>query len=144
MADSFSPFSFLVRLVASLLLVFATYNAEGYSYYHWALAPLASGGGGGGGFSALKFLAGIMLVVSWVVFIQAARRSIGIAGAVLVTAVCAGVIWMLIDYNVVSATSTRGVTRVVLFAISFILAVGMSWSHISRRITGQSDTDVVG
>ncbi|MGQ0766530.1 MAG: DUF6524 family protein [Gemmatimonadota bacterium] len=140
MAERFSPTSFFVRLFASLTLVFATYNAEGYSYYHWALAPLASGGG----FDALSFLAGIILVVAWVVFIQAARRSIGVAGAILVTAVCAGVIWMLIDYNVVSATSSKGVTRVVLFAISFILAVGMSWSHVSRRITGQSDTDVVG
>jgi hypothetical protein len=33
---------------------------------------------------------------------------------------------------------------VVLFAVSIVLAVGMSWSHVSRRITGQSDTDVVG
>ena len=27
--------------------------------------------------------------------------------------------------------------------LSVVLAVGMSWSHLSRRITGQSDTDVV-
>jgi hypothetical protein len=33
--------------------------------------------------------------------------------------------------------------RVVLIGVSLILAVGMSWSHISRRLTGQADTDVV-
>jgi hypothetical protein len=33
---------------------------------------------------------------------------------------------------------------VVLIAVSIVLAVGMSWSHINRRITGQTDTDVVG
>jgi len=82
--------------------------------------------------------------VAWVVFIQAARRSIGLLGAVLVTTVCAGVIWLLIEYDVVSASSPKGVTRVVLFAVSVVLAVGLSWSHVSRRITGQSDTDVVG
>lgn len=138
--DRFSWGSLGVRLLAALALVFATYNAEGRSYYHWALAPLASGAG----FNALKFLAGIVLVAGWVVFLQATRRSIGILGALLVTAVCGGVIWLLIDYNIVSATSTRGITRVVLFAVALVLAVGMSWSHVSRRLTGQGDTDVVG
>jgi uncharacterized membrane-anchored protein len=100
--------------------------------------------GAAGSFNALKFLAGILLLVCWVVFLQAARRSIGVWGAVLVTAVCGGIIWLLIDYNVVRATSAKGITRVVLFAISVVLAVGMSWSHVSRRVTGQTDTDVVG
>ncbi|MBK8248242.1 MAG: hypothetical protein IPK85_12675 [Gemmatimonadetes bacterium] len=140
MADRFSWGSLALRIVAALVLVFATYNAEGWSYYHWALAPLA----GGAGFNALKFLAGILLVAAWVVFLQATRRSIGIMGAILVTAVCGGVIWLLIDYNVVSATSTRGITRVILIAIALVLGVGLSWSHLSRRITGQGDTDVVG
>jgi hypothetical protein len=141
MPDRFSWSGFLLRLLAALVLVFATYNAEGFSYYHWALEPMAEDAGT---FNALKFLAGIVLVVAWVVFVQAARRSIGLLGAVLVTAVCAGVIWLLIDYNVVSASSPKGITRVVLFAVSVLLAVGMSWSHVSRRITGQSDTDIVG
>lgn len=140
MSESFSWGSFLLRLIAALVLVFCTYNAEGYSYYHWALAPLIAGAG----FSALKFLAGVVLLVAWVVFLQAARRSIGPLGAVLVTAVCAGVIWLLIDYNVVRASSAKGMTRVVLIAVAVVLAVGMSWSHLSRRITGQGDTDVVG
>ncbi|MBL8959254.1 MAG: hypothetical protein JNJ98_05340 [Gemmatimonadetes bacterium] len=140
MAERFSWGSLGLRILAALVLVFATYNAEGWSYYHWALAPLASGAG----FNALKFLAGILLVAAWVVFLQATRRSIGIMGAILVTAVCGGVIWLLIDYNVVSATSTRGMTRVILIAIAVVLGVGMSWSHLSRRITGQGDTDVVG
>jgi len=141
MPDRFSWSGFFLRLLSALVLVFATYNAEGMSYYHWALAPLAEDAGT---FNALKFLAGIVLVVAWVVFIQAARRSIGLLGAVLVTTVCAGVIWLLIEYDVVSASSPKGVTRVVLFAVSIVLAVGLSWSHVSRRITGQSDTDVVG
>ena len=139
--DRFSWGSLGIRVIAALALVFATYNAEGYSYYHWALAPLREAAGS---FSALKFLAGIVLVAGWVVFLQATRRSIGIPGAILVAAVCGGVLWLLIDYNIVKASSTKGITRVVLFAISVVLAVGMSWSHMSRRITGQGDTDIVG
>lgn len=140
-SDRFSWSSLGLRLLAALLLVFATYNAEGVSYYHWALQPLRESAGS---FNALKFLAGILLVVGWVVMLQAARRSIGILGAAMVIAVCGGVIWLLIDYNVVSAHSARGITRVVLIAVAVVLAVGMSWSHVNRRITGQSDTDVVG
>lgn len=139
-ADRFSWGSLATRIVAALVLVFATYNAEGYSYYHWALAPLKASASS---FNALKFLAGLLLVVGWVVFLQATRRSIGILGALLVTAVCGGVIWLLIDYNIVQASSAKGITRIVLLAISVVLAVGMSWSHLSRRLSGQSDADIV-
>jgi hypothetical protein len=96
-----------------------------------------------GGFNAVKFLAGIVLVVAWVVFLQAARRSIGVLGAVLVGAICGGIIWLLIDSNLMSASSSRGITRLVLTGVAIILAVGMSWSHMSRRISGQGDVDVV-
>lgn len=129
-----------MRLIAALVLVFATYNAEGKSYYHWALKPLVDGVGG---FNAVKFLAGIVLVVAWVVFLQAARRSIGVLGAVLVGAICGGIIWLLIDSNLMSASSSRGITRLVLTGVAIILAVGMSWSHMSRRISGQGDVDIV-
>jgi len=130
----------LVRLLASLVLVFLTWNAEGWSYYHWTIQPLLEGAGN---FSALKFLAGMLLIAAWVVFLQATRRSIGIMGAILVAAIAGGVIWLLISSGIVSANSGKGIARVVLIGVSLILAVGMSWSHMSRRITGQADTDVV-
>jgi hypothetical protein len=130
----------LVRLLASLVLVFLTWNAEGWSYYHWAIQPLLEGAGN---FSAIKFLAGALLIAAWVVFLQATRRSIGLMGAVLVAAIAGGVIWLLISSGLVTANSGRGLARVVLIAISVILAVGMSWSHMSKRLTGQADTDVV-
>jgi hypothetical protein len=140
-ADRFSWGSLGIRILAALVLVFATYNAEGVSYYHWALAPI---GTDAGSFNALKFLAGIVLVAGWVVYLQATRRSIGLLGAVLVMAVCLGVIWLLIDLDLMRATSARGITRVVLILVAVILGVGMSWSHVSRRVSGQGDTDVVG
>lgn len=130
----------LVRLLASLVLVFLTWNAEGWSYYHWTIDPLLRGAGN---FSAIKFLAGMLLIAAWVVFLQATRRSIGITGAILVAAICGGVIWLLISSGIVTASSGRGMARVVLIGVSLILAVGMSWSHISRKVTGQADTDVV-
>ena len=130
----------LIRMLAALVLVFLTWNAEGWSYYHWAIEPMI---GGTPGFSAVKFLAGTVLLAAWVVFLQATRRSIGLMGAALVAAICGGVIWLLISSGIITANSGRGIARAVLIGLSLVLAVGMSWSHLSRRITGQSDTDVV-
>jgi uncharacterized protein DUF6524 len=138
--DTISMTGVLVRFVAALALVFLTWNAEGWSYYHWTIDPLIRGAGN---FTAIKFLAGTVLVASWVVFLQATRRSIGLMGAALVGAICGGVIWLLISGGIVTANSGRGLARVVLIGLSLVLAVGMSWSHVSRRLTGQADTDVV-
>lgn len=131
----------VARILAATLLVFATYNPEGISFYHWAIAPMIQGTLS---IDPLKFLAGVVLLVGWVVFLQATRRSIGPAGALLVAALCGGVIWFLIDRRIVTAESGRGIAHVVLFAISAMLGIGMSWSHFARRLSGQTDTDVVG
>jgi hypothetical protein len=139
-SDSISWGGVALRVVAAAVLVFATYNPEGQSFYHWALAPLAQDVRS---FGAPKFLAATVLVAGWVIFLQATRRSIGWTGALLVTAISGGVIWLLIDRNVVTASSSRGMAHVVLIAVSIVLGVGMSWSHFSRRLSGQADTDVV-
>ena len=64
-------------------------------------------------------------------------------GAALGAAICGGVIGRLISSGISTANSGRGIARAVLIGPSLVLAVGMSWSHISRRMTGQADTDVV-
>jgi len=50
--------------------------------------------------------------------------------------------WVLTDFpdsiNAISAFA-----GIILFVTSAVLAVGMSWSHIRRRMTGQIDTDEV-
>ncbi|MBL0170282.1 MAG: hypothetical protein IPP90_06035 [Gemmatimonadaceae bacterium] len=129
-----------LRALSALILVFATYNPEGKSFYHWAIAPLL-GGTPGTGPASVKFLAGIALVAGWVVFLTATRRSIGIAGSALVLAISGGIVWMLLDFGVASASSARGITYVVLICTALLLAVGMSWSHLSRKLSGQVDMD---
>jgi hypothetical protein len=49
----------------------------------------------------------------------------------------------LIDYNVLSVENTTVLTYVVLTMLSAIMATGMSWSHIRRRMSGQLDVDDV-
>ena len=130
----------VLRALAALVLVFATYNPEGYSFYHWALVPLF-GGAPVAGHASVKFLTGIALAAGWVVFLTATRRSIGVGGATLVLAISGGLVWLLLDFGIVSARSARGITYVVLICTSLLLAVGMSWSHMSRALSGQVDMD---
>ena len=50
-------------------------------------------------------------------------------------------IWILFYYNVVSTQSTTLISWLALILFSFILAMGMSWSHLSRSWSGQVEVD---
>jgi hypothetical protein len=93
---------------------------------------------------ALKFLAGVVLAIGWVVVLQATRRSMGLAGAALALALCSGLIWLLVEQHLVSPTGSAAIAHIALVAIGLVLGAGMSWSLLSRRLTGQVDTDQVG
>ncbi len=62
---------------------------------------------------------------------------------VLVVALCAGLVWVLVSWEVISASSVRGLTHITLAVLAIVLAVGLSWSHVSRRMTGQVDAGIV-
>ena len=55
----------------------------------------------------------------------------------------AALTWVLIDYDVLSVENTTVLTYVILTMLSAIMATGMSWSHIRRRMSGQLDVDDV-
>lgn len=133
------------RWILALLLVFATWNPTGVSFVHWALVPIfgtSPTGAEPGAAAPLKFLLGVVLLAGWVLYLQATRRSLGAGGAVLVLALCVGVVWLLASWNVLAVQGSV-IEWVVLVILSIVLAMGMSWSHISRRMSGQIDTDEV-
>ena len=133
---SFDAGGFLLRWLVALVLVFGTFNPTPYSYYHWVLDTA-------NGRLPLKVLAGVAMVILYVIFLRATMRSIGLVGLGLAAALMAALIWVLIDFDLLSLTETRVLTYIILFVMATILAIGVSWSHIRRRITGQSDTDDV-
>ena len=49
----------------------------------------------------------------------------------------------MIYYGVSSPSSSRAIIHLVLLAIGLVLAIGVSWSHFTQRLTGQQDTDRV-
>ncbi len=130
-----------LRFVAAAALVHLTYNPQGGSFYHWAIAPLFERPMPEGYPSALMFLGGVVMTIGWAIFIQATRRSLGVKGAMLVVALGIGLVWLLVEQGVLSADGTTAIAHIALAVISLLLGAGLSWSLISHRITGQVDTD---
>jgi uncharacterized protein DUF6524 len=126
-----------IRFVFAFLLVACTYNPSGYSYFHWFKAAVSD-------FTPLLGLGGIALIIGWVIYIRATFRSLGFIGLILATLFFGFLIWLLIDLGVLSMDSVSALTWVVLILLSAVLCIGMSWSHIRRRMAGQVDTDDVG
>jgi hypothetical protein len=135
-SKGFNFASFLARLVAALFLVFATYNPSGYSYFHWVEQSLPA-------FDPLVAFAGVVLLIGWVMFIRATARSLGLFGILLAAGFFGTLLWLVIDRGWLAADNLQLITYIVLVLLSAILAVGMSWSHIRRRLSGQLDVDEV-
>ena len=131
--EQFGLSGFIVRLIVALVLVFGTFNPSGYSFYHWALAE--------GGSMPLKFVAGIVIVIVYIVYLRATWRSIGPIGLVLAAGLFCGIIWALIDFDLIDTAKPTLMTYLLLVLISLVMAVGLSWSHVRRRVSGQSDID---
>lgn len=130
--------SFLGRVLLAAFLVFATYNPSGYSYYHWLSSAITENTIG-----PQVALAGIALLIGWVFFLNATMDSLGVIGLVLATAFFAVVIWLFVDWGLISTESDKIMTYLILTVLSLVLAVGMSWSHIRRRMSGQVDVNEV-
>ncbi len=142
--ESITPKGVVARFLFALLLVYATWNPFGKSFVHWVIMPFFGGGATDAGTASapLKFLLAVVLVAGWAVYLQATRRALGIAGALLVAALCAGIVWLLTSWRVLSMQGDA-ISHVVLVCLAILLTVGMSWSHISRKMTGQTDADLV-
>ncbi len=139
--ETLSWTGFLLRLVFALALVYATYNPEGYSYYHWIKASLNHPETGLRGSNALKFLIGVLLLAGWAVYANATRNSLGAFGVGLILALCAGVIWLFAEMNLFDPDNVRTIVHLTEMVVGIVLALGMSWSHISRRLSGQIDIE---
>ncbi len=136
MAQHFSFGSFLWRWLFALVLVIGTYNPTPYSFITWTLSGESS-------FGPVIALAGLMLLILWVIFLRATFRSLGVIGIILGAALFACLVWLFIDLGWVSLDSAHALTWVALVLASLLLAAGMSWSHIRKRLTGQIDVDDV-
>lgn len=134
--NSISWQGILVRFVAAAVLVFATYNPEGYSYYHWVVGQWPA-------YDALKIFVGVVLLIGWTIYVRATLSSLGLFGLLLASAFFGALLWVVIDFGWVAADNARVISYLVLLLFCGVLATGISWSHIRRRITGQVDVDEI-
>ena len=134
MATEFSAGSFLGRWIFALILVFGTYNPTDYSFVSWIMAD-------GIEFSPVIAVVGLLLLIGWTIFLRATLMSLGVIGIALGLALFGAIVWMMVDFGIIDVEATGVLTYVALVVLSLILATGMSWSHIRRRLTGQFDVD---
>src|SRR5229473_1771688 len=114
MFESFGIQRFVTRWLAAMFLVLASYNPSGYSYYHW-ISELDVGNW------VLKLLVGVVLAILYATFGLATQRSLGRLG--------------------IAGSGT--VATIVLVNLANLLAVGVSWSYVRARLSGQADTNNV-
>jgi hypothetical protein len=129
---------FLWRFGAALVLVFLTYNPSGQSAWHWVGSAIVAVD-----FGPLHLLLVGVLLAGWSVFWIATWRALGTLGVTLSAIVLAAMIWFLFDIGLLENKSVSAITWIALFCLAAILAIGVSWSHVWRRITGQINVEDV-
>jgi hypothetical protein len=129
---NFTFVSFLLRLLFASALVFLTYNPSGHSWAGWLTSDVAL---------VYKAAAGVVLIIGWVVFLRATWNSLGATGTALAVAFFAVIAWLFIYWGFFALDDTTVIEWVVLSVLAGVLAIGMSWSHVRRKLSGQYDTD---
>jgi hypothetical protein len=126
----------VVRFMIAFGLVCLTWNPTRHNYILWALNNWQE-------MTPFVLFSGLVLTVTWVVFVRAGARSLGFIGSVLSIALAGSILWMVIDFGLIDPANTTTLTWVLLTLFAAILTAGMSWSHLRRRWSGQVDIDDV-
>lgn len=127
---------FLIRWICAFVLLVVTYNPSFWSYSTWLGANYASN-------LPVAVLLGLVLIAGYLVFLRATLNSIGIVGMVLILGLLGALLWVLFSQGLLSFGNYTFNAWIVIFALSIVLAVGMYWSVIWRRMSGQVDVDEV-
>lgn len=124
---------FVLRLALAFALIAATYNPTEWNFVRWAFD--------GPGQTPLKVFGGLVLLALYVVFLTAVLRGIGALGVLLVLGVTAAAVWVLVDWGWLRLDNPGAVTWVAIAGLALVLAVGMYWGILWRRLSGQIETE---
>lgn len=127
---------FILRWLFAFALLAATFNPTGWNYISWTRANAAES-------MSLAVLLGLLLMVGYIVYLRATIRSIGAFGMVLIAAIVSSSLWVAADFGLISLDDPDLNTWIAIFALSLVLGVGLSWSLVRRRLSGQADVDDV-
>jgi len=127
---------FIMRWLFAFLLLAATFNPTQYNYVDWLRSYGAMN-------MSVAALAGLVLVIGYIIYLRATLRSIGPFGMLLVLALVGTLLWVLYDFGVLRLDNSDFNVWLGLGALSFVLGIGLSWSHVRRALSGQADVDDV-
>ena len=127
---------FVIRWLCAFALLAATFNPTPVNYIDWVRRY-------GDSHLSIAVLTGLLLFIGYIVYLRATLRSIGGFGMLLVLAVIGSTLWVLHDLGVLRLDNSSLNVWLGLLALSFVLGIGLSWSHIRRALSGQADVDDV-
>lgn len=125
---------FLIRWLAAFALLALTFNPTDLNFVRWARDGWDTQ-------TPLVVLAGLILLTGYIIYLRATFRSIGAFGMGLIAAIFAALVWVLIDLGILGLENRSLNVWLGLLALSLILGIGLSWSIVRRRLTGQTDVD---
>ena len=125
-----------LRWLGAFALLSATFNPSQWNFIRWAEANYATQ-------MPLTLLLMLLLGVGYMVYIGATLRSIGGFGVILVGAIVGALIWVLMDYGVLTLDNTNLNLWLGIFALSVVLGIGLSWSILRQRLSGQASVDEI-
>jgi len=123
-----------LRWLFAFVLLTATYNPTQWSYVRWASENYQKQ-------LSVAVLLGLLLLIGYIVYTRATIRSIGGFGMALVMAVVASMLWVLHDKGLLSLDNKDQNVWLGILALSAVLGIGLSWSHVRRHLSGQADID---
>lgn len=126
---------FVLRFLFAFVLLAATYNPTQWNFVRWMFREDAQ--------LSLVVLSGLVLCVGYIIYLRATLRSIGPFGMFIVLALFGAILWVLYDFGLLSLDNASLNTWLGLVALSIVLGVGLSWSHVRRALSGQADMDDV-
>ena len=132
----FGFWGWVVRWMLAMFIVLATYNPTGYSFWHWVVQSGLQN-------SSVKVLAALILLLLHLIYLRATIRSIGPIGIGLITATLGAFAWWLSDLELIDMGNRVVVDLVLLVMFATLMSIGISWSHLRNRLSGQIDSDDV-
>lgn len=126
----------LVRWLGAFALLTATFNPTQWNYARWAQAHYTDQ-------TALVVFLGLLLGVAYMVYVVATLRSIGAFGIILVAAIFGAGLWVLYDYGLLTLENSSLNQWLGILALSLILGIGLSWSILRQKLSGQASVDEI-
>ena len=122
---------FSQRCLLCALVVFSAYNPSGTSYYHWATATP--------GLTSTQIAVGILVLTGIVTILRMAFLSTGYLGIAALTLTILMSIVLGAGLDLFELEDMTFSTYAIEIVISLVLGMGLSWSFIQRRLSGERD-----